>query len=224
MRRAGAVAAAMAAVLVFAVPAGATEQPPGAQKNLELVKTLPEAKYATAINFLQYGHGRHKRDVHDRHRPLRADQLRPDADRSRPRRLDSLENEALRLQGDPPVDFGDARRQRLAGLDVLAERGHGRRPAAQAGVHGPRPALVQGDDRERHERGRRLRRRRARPARPAGAELHAAPDGPHDHVHQRLPVPVDGRAGGLGRAEGDRAGRAGARSSSPTCATRATRG
>ena len=92
---------------MFAVPAGATEQPPGAQKNLELVKTLPEAKYATAINFLQYGHGRHKRDVMiatGRFGLISYDLSRPD----RPRRLDSLENEALRLQGDPPVDFGDA--------------------------------------------------------------------------------------------------------------------
>ena len=108
MRRAGAMAAALAAVLVFAVPAGATEQPPGAQKNLELERTLPEAKYATAINFLQYGHGRHKRDVMiatGRFGLISYD-LTPDP--SRPRKLDSLENEALRLLGDPPVDFGDA--------------------------------------------------------------------------------------------------------------------
>src|SRR3954452_7334411 len=104
MRRAGAVGATVAAALLMgASPAAATEQPPGAQKNLELVRTLPEAKYATAINFLQYGHGRHKRDVMiatGRFGLISYDLSRPD----RPRRLDSLENEALRLQGDPPVD------------------------------------------------------------------------------------------------------------------------
>jgi hypothetical protein len=101
MRRAGAVGAALAAVLWCAAPAGAV------QKNLEPVKTLPEAKYATAINFLQYGHGRHARDVMiatGRFGLISYDLRDP----ARPRRLDSLENEALRLQGDPPVDFGDA--------------------------------------------------------------------------------------------------------------------
>jgi hypothetical protein len=37
----------------------------GQGKNVQLVKTIPEGKWATAINFLEYGHGHgHKtRDV-----------------------------------------------------------------------------------------------------------------------------------------------------------------
>jgi hypothetical protein len=39
------------ALLVFAAPASA------ASKNVKQLDQLPEAKYATAINFLQYKHG-----------------------------------------------------------------------------------------------------------------------------------------------------------------------
>ena len=47
-----AIALALAgALLVFAAPASA------ASKNVKQLDQLPEAKYATAINFLQYKHG-----------------------------------------------------------------------------------------------------------------------------------------------------------------------
>ena len=107
MRRTGVVGAAIVALLASAAPAANAQQPAGAQENLELLKTFPEAKYATAINFLSYGKGKKKRDVMiatGRFGLITYDLKRPES----PRRLDSLDNEALRLEGDPPVNFGDA--------------------------------------------------------------------------------------------------------------------
>ena len=104
MRRISACAAAVAALLVFAAPAAAIEQPAGAQKNLELMDSFPEAKYATAINFLQYGKGSKERDIMiatGRFGLITYDL----ADPAHPRKLDTLENEALRLTGDPPTTF-----------------------------------------------------------------------------------------------------------------------
>ena len=46
-----ALAGVVGAILLFAAPAGA------ASKNVTLQDNLPEAKYATAINFLQYKNG-----------------------------------------------------------------------------------------------------------------------------------------------------------------------
>ena len=60
MRGKGLVLGAMGALLLFAAPAS------GASKNVRLLDTLPEAKDATAINFLEYdkkGWGRHKREL-----------------------------------------------------------------------------------------------------------------------------------------------------------------
>jgi hypothetical protein len=51
---------ALGASLVFAAPAA------GQGKNVELVKTIPEGKWATAINFLEYrdgGHGKGGRSL-----------------------------------------------------------------------------------------------------------------------------------------------------------------
>jgi hypothetical protein len=89
--------------LVFAAPAAA--QDPGAVKNVEHVKTIPEAKMATAINFLQYE--RHGRDLDvmlvTGRFGLKAYSLDNPA---RPQLLDELSAERLKLEGDPDVDFG----------------------------------------------------------------------------------------------------------------------
>ena len=53
MRGRAVVLGALGASLVFAAPAL------GASKNVELLKTITEAKNATAINFLEYRQGRH---------------------------------------------------------------------------------------------------------------------------------------------------------------------
>ena len=101
MRRISALAFAIAASLAAAAPAAAIEQPAGAQRNMELKSSFPEAKYATAINFLQYGKGAKQRDVMvatGRFGLITYDL----ADPAHPRKLDTLENEALRLTGDPP--------------------------------------------------------------------------------------------------------------------------
>jgi hypothetical protein len=89
-----AVCAAGAALLASAAPAL------GASRNVELVDNLPEAKNATAINFMQYGEldvmlvtGRFG---------LKTYSLANPAD---PALLDELTAEDLRLEGDPPVDF-----------------------------------------------------------------------------------------------------------------------
>ena len=119
MRGTGLVLGALGASLLLASPAW------GAQKNVELVKTIPEAKMATAINFLEYrgGHGgddkwRGGHDDDDRGRGggrtrevmlvtgrfgLKAYDIDNPAE---PRLLDELSAERLKLQGDPPVDFG----------------------------------------------------------------------------------------------------------------------
>jgi hypothetical protein len=85
--------------LVFAAPAF------GASKNVELLDNLEEAKNATAINFLEYGHGRKAHDVMlvTGRFGLKSYSLR---DPGSPRLLDEITAEELRLPGDPPVDFG----------------------------------------------------------------------------------------------------------------------
>ena len=119
MRSKGVLAAALGALLLTAAPAAATEQPAGARKNLKLVSSYPEAKYATAINFLQYGRAGHHRGFtgrghgHGRTRDVmvatgRFGLIAYDlSDPAHPRKLDTLDNEALRLTGDPPTDFND---------------------------------------------------------------------------------------------------------------------
>jgi hypothetical protein len=88
---------------VAAAPAQAIEQPEGAIKNVELLANLPEAKDATAINFLEYGHG-HGRGgdvmlVTGRFGLKTYDLSNPAA----PALLDEFTAEELRLPGDPPV-------------------------------------------------------------------------------------------------------------------------
>ncbi len=88
-----------AVVLALAAPAfGAS-----ASKGVELVDNLPEAKNATAINFLQY----RRRDVMlvTGRFGLKSYSL---ADRGNPVLLDEIDAEALRLPGDPEVDFSGA--------------------------------------------------------------------------------------------------------------------
>ena len=108
--RATHVLAASAAILAFAAaPAGAEPkpQPPqGAIGNVGFVANLPELKRATAINFLQY----RKRDVMlaTGRFGLRSYDI---SNPRKPRFLDAVDNEALRLQGDPPVDTDDSDEQ-----------------------------------------------------------------------------------------------------------------
>ena len=103
MRAALAVATALVAtsLLAFAAPAS------GASKNVELVDNLPEAKDATAINFMTYGHGWRKRDVMlvTGRFGLKSYSLE---DRAHPELLDEITAEELRLQGDPPVNTDPA--------------------------------------------------------------------------------------------------------------------
>jgi hypothetical protein len=86
--------------LVFAAPAM------GQGKNVQLVKTIPEGKWATAINFLQYGHG-HGRGTRDvmmvtGRFGLKSYSLENPA---KPQLLDEISSERLKLPGDPDVDF-----------------------------------------------------------------------------------------------------------------------
>jgi hypothetical protein len=91
--------AMLSALLVFAAPAA------GASKNVKLVDNLPEGKYATAINFLQY---KHKRDVMlvTGRFGLKSYSLR---DPAHPRLLDEITSEDLRLPGDPPVNLDESK-------------------------------------------------------------------------------------------------------------------
>ena len=117
------VAAAAAVLACSAAPAAAAEPPAGAIGNVEFVKNLPEMKWATAINFIQYGEqdvmfatgrfGLRSYDISDPENPVF---------------LDSVENEALRLQGDPPVDTtedadGISTYWQNEDMDVDADRG-----------------------------------------------------------------------------------------------------
>ena len=82
-------------MFTFAAPAFA------ASKNVELMKQLPEAKNATAINFLDYKHQGDVMLVTGRF-GLKSYSLR---DPANPVLLDEITAEDLRLSGDPPVDF-----------------------------------------------------------------------------------------------------------------------
>jgi hypothetical protein len=98
----------LGALLAAAAAAPAQAQlpdPPGAIKNVQLMANLPEAKDATAINFLTYGKpGRgHDKDydvmlVTGRFGLKSYDLSNP----ARPKLLDEVTNEQLRLPGDPP--------------------------------------------------------------------------------------------------------------------------
>lgn len=89
----------VSAVLVFAAPASA------ASKNVKLLDNLQEAKYATAINFLQYEHKSDVMLVTGRF-GLKSYSLR---DPRHPRLLDEITSEDLRLPGDPPVNFDESK-------------------------------------------------------------------------------------------------------------------
>ena len=94
---------ALGVALVFAAPAM------GQGKNVQLVKTIPEGKWATAINFLEYrdgghGHGGKTRDVMlvTGRFGLKSYSLE---DPAKPQLLDEISSERLKLPGDPDVDF-----------------------------------------------------------------------------------------------------------------------
>ena len=110
MRAIKVLAATAAIIACAAAPAAAGHKPkpgptppPGAIGNVDFVANLPEMKWATAINFLQYGR-HHVMLVTGRFGLRSYDITRPD----KPRFLDAVDNEALRLQGDPPVDTDDS--------------------------------------------------------------------------------------------------------------------
>jgi hypothetical protein len=98
-RGAGIALGVLGAILVFAAPAGA------ASKNVTLQDNLPEAKYATAINFLQYGKSADVMLVTGRF-GLKSYSLR---DPAHPELLDSITAEDLRLPGDPAVNFDESK-------------------------------------------------------------------------------------------------------------------
>jgi hypothetical protein len=101
MRRRGVLAAygaLVAALLVSAAPAL------GASKNVELLDNLPEAKDATAINFMSYDDGSSVMLVTGRF-GLKSYSLE---DPAHPELLDAITAEDLRLPGDPPVNFDAA--------------------------------------------------------------------------------------------------------------------
>jgi hypothetical protein len=61
--RRGAALAVCLTALAMPATASAADPPPGAIKNMEFVKNLPEGRQATAINFLTYGKGSKERVV-----------------------------------------------------------------------------------------------------------------------------------------------------------------
>ena len=123
MRRRGALAAyaaMLAALLVIAAPAS------GASKNVELLDNLPEAKDATAINFMSYG--KHESDamlVTGRF-GLKSYSLE---DPRHPSCSTRSRRRSCGFRATRPSTRTEAVR---ADLDVLAERGHGPRPEPQA--------------------------------------------------------------------------------------------
>jgi hypothetical protein len=94
------IATLVAGVLLALAPAASA-----ASKNVKLLDNLREAKYATAINFLQYGHGSDVMLVTGRF-GLKSYSLR---DPAHPRLLDAITAEDLRLPGDPPVNFDESK-------------------------------------------------------------------------------------------------------------------
>lgn len=104
MRRAtGVFATAVGAFLLLAVPAAA-QQPAGDIENVELVGNIPTDTQATAINFLEYGKGRHAREVMFTlgRFGLRAYDL---ADPTDPALTDEVSSESLKLTGDTSGTF-----------------------------------------------------------------------------------------------------------------------
>ena len=112
MRGRGLVLGALGASLVFATPAVAQDQ--GASKNVQHLKTISEAKNATAINFLEYRQGGHGWGDKGGGRTLdvmavtgrfgvKTYSLENPA---KPKLLDEISAERLKLEGDPDVDFG----------------------------------------------------------------------------------------------------------------------
>jgi hypothetical protein len=97
------VAAAAAVLACSAAPAVAADPPAGAIGNVEFVKNLPGMKWATAINFIQYG----ERDVMfaTGRFGLRSFDV---TDPENPVALDAIVNADLLLAGDPPVDEDDS--------------------------------------------------------------------------------------------------------------------
>jgi hypothetical protein len=94
--RRGALAICCAAALLLAM----TSQAFAVSKNVQHVKTLPEGKWSTAINFLNY-RGHDVMMVTGRF-GLKSYSL---ANPANPRLLDEITSEDLELPGDPPTDF-----------------------------------------------------------------------------------------------------------------------
>jgi hypothetical protein len=94
--RRGVLALCGAAALLLAMTSPAF----AVSKNVQLVKTLPEGRWATAINFLNY-RGQDVMMVTGRF-GLKSYSL---ADPRNPRLLDEITSQDLQLQGDPPTDW-----------------------------------------------------------------------------------------------------------------------
>ena len=215
MRGRGLALGVLGASLVFAAPAAGD-----ASKNVELLKTIPEAKNATAINFLEYRDGWHgKLDVMLVTGRFGAEVVlagEPDEAAAARRAVGG----AAEAEGDPDVDFGPPDTSAPTStfwqnedMDVDQD--------AQARAALARPARV-----------RAARRPPARRSDPNGAtniagvyvvdardpealrllRVPAAADRPHDDLHQRLPLAVERRPGARARASRpSSAGRSGAR-------------
>ena len=102
LRRGAALAVCLTA-LAMPAAASAADPPPGAIKNMEFVKNLPEGRQSTAINFLTYGKGSKERVVMliTGRFGLKTYDM---ADPENPVLLDELGNDQLVLQYD--IDLG----------------------------------------------------------------------------------------------------------------------
>ena len=194
MRRRGAVAAygaVLAALLVIAAPAS------GASKNVQLLDNLPEAKDATAINFMSYG--KHEADVMlvTGRFGLKSYSL---DDPRHPELLDEITAEELRLPGDPPVntnpdagpistfwqnedmDIDQDRKLALLSRDPRAYAGSTSREPGEADPNGATNIagvyVVDAKD----------------PSALSVVSFQQLPDRSHHNLRQRLPVAVDRRS------------------------------
>ena len=91
-----ATAGALALLLAMTSPAFAVS------KNVKHVKTLPEGKWATAINFLDYGKKKGDVMLVTGRFGLKSYSL---ANPAKPKLLDQITSQDLELTGDPPTDF-----------------------------------------------------------------------------------------------------------------------
>ncbi|HZB75089.1 MAG TPA: hypothetical protein VE526_02605 [Solirubrobacteraceae bacterium] len=123
-----------ASMLVAAAPASAKPKsdplppPPGATANVQYLDNLPEARYATAINFLKF----HQRELYGGKSNGRVDVMLVTGrfglktyslrDRAHPELLGEVTAEELRLPGDPAVSFPQSTFWQNEDMDVDDDR------------------------------------------------------------------------------------------------------